>query len=105
MPLPENFNGLPEIKIGAVIQLFKITKQTDLSNEQVTGFWEIFKVQNLTGKKYYNDEDDVYSHFINWVKMQKIERNGTNKQGTPTTNRFNAGANELLDRLKGKTST
>jgi hypothetical protein len=99
MPIAKNFNGLPEIKIGSVIELFKITKQTDISSEQVSGLWNVFKIQNLTGKKYYANEDEVYSHFINWSKNQKIEKNGADKKSTGTT-KFNAGANELLDRLK-----
>lgn len=83
-PVASDFNGLPEIKVGAVIQLFKITKDTTVSPEQVTGLWEIFKIQNLTGKKFYSDNDGVYSHFINWSKSQKIEQNGTgnSKGGT-----------------------
>jgi len=101
-PKPENFNGLPEIKIGSVIQLFKITKQTDISKQDVSGLWEVFKIQNLTGKKFYEDEDAVYSHFINWSKNQKIE-NGTDKPTVGTT-KFNAGANQLLERLKGQTT-
>jgi len=102
MPLPENFNGLPEIKIGSVIQLFKITKQTDISKQDVSGLWEVFKIQNLTGKKFYEDEDAVYSHFINWTKKQNIEKkNGTDKQPVGTT-KFNVGANQLLERLKGQ---
>ena len=72
-PISENFNGLPEIKIGAVIQLLKITKQVNVTKDDVSGLWEIFKVQNLTGKKPYKDEDDVHSHFINWSKSQKTE--------------------------------
>lgn len=75
-PLPENFNGLPEIKIGAVQQLLKITKQTDATTDQIKGLWDVFKVQTLTGKKFYGDADDVYSHFINWSKTQKIENHG-----------------------------
>ena len=71
-----DFNGLPEIKCGSVIQLFKITKQTTVTEEIVTGLWEIFKEQNLNGKKFYRDEDEVYGHFINWCKTQNIE-NGT----------------------------
>jgi len=51
MPLAENFNGLPEIKIGAAIQYFKIAKQTDVNSEQIIGLWEFFKTQYLTGKK------------------------------------------------------
>lgn len=97
MPLPENFNGLPEMKIGAVIQLLKITKQVDVTNAEVNGLWEIFKIQNLTGSKFYKDEDDVYSHFINWSKNHKIEKNGANKQRTGE-NRFTTGADNLISK-------
>jgi len=72
-PFPSDFNGLPEMKIGAVIELLKITKQIDISTAQVTGLWNVFKIQNLSGEKYYRNEDEVYSHFINWSKTQKIE--------------------------------
>lgn len=94
-PLPKNFNGLPEIKKGSVIQLLKITKQIDVTDADVTGLWEVFKIQNLTGQKYYQNEDDVYSHFINWSKNQKIEKNGTNKKPS-NENRFSAGQDKLL---------
>lgn len=102
-PLAEHFNGLPEIKIGSVIQYFKIAKQIDVTTEQVSGLWEIFKVQNLTGKKFYQEDDDVYSHFTNWVITKKIEKNGTIKP-TPTNGvtRFNSGALELLEKGKAK---
>jgi len=97
MPLPENFNGLPEIKKGSVIQLLKITKQIDVTDADVKGLWEVFKIQNLTGKKFYKDEDDVYSHFTNWAKNQKIEKHGANKQPTGT-NRFTTGADNLISK-------
>lgn len=89
-PIAENFNGLPEIKVGAVIQLLKITKQVDVSTDDVTGLWEIFKVQNLTGKKPYKDEEDVHSHFINWSKNQKQnngKRDTSNKSNTKSVGR------------------
>lgn len=82
-PTAENFTGLPQIKIGAVIQLLKITKQIDILPEQVSGLWEVFKVQNLNGKKHYNNEDDVYSHFINW--SNKIDTDGKSKNKTGST--------------------
>jgi len=81
-PTAADFNGLPDITQGSLIQYFKITKSIDVSAEQVTGLWEIFKVQNLTGKKYYASQDDVYSHFINWGITKKIEKNG---KSTPST--------------------
>lgn len=98
-PLPENFNGVSEMIVGSVIQLLKITKQVDLTAEDVKGLWEIFKVQNLTGKKYYQDESAVTTHFISWSKFQKDKNYGTNKQPTGVT-KNNAAALELL--RKGK---
>jgi len=101
-PTKSEFNGLPEIKVGMVIQLFKFTKQTDLTNEQVIGLWEIFKEQNLTGKKPYRDEDDVYSHFVNWSGTKKIENNGTTKTTKNSTDYKSAGANSYTDRIERK---
>jgi hypothetical protein len=77
-PKSTDFNGLPDMINGSVIQLFRITKQTDATKSDIDGLWEVFKVQTLTGKKFYADEDAVYSHFINWTKTQTI--NGQNKQ-------------------------
>jgi hypothetical protein len=69
-----DFKDLPEMKINSVIELLKITKQTSVSKEQVAGLWEVFKIQNLNGEKYYQSKSDVYSHFINWSRIQKIEQ-------------------------------
>lgn len=81
-PLAADFNGLPEIKIGSAIQLIKITQGATASNEDILGLWDVFKVQNLTGKKFYPNEEDVYSHFINWVKEKKIKQNGQSTTST-----------------------
>jgi uncharacterized protein YdaU (DUF1376 family) len=69
---------LDETKAGAVKELFRITKNHNLTNEQLKGLWYTFKVQNFTGEKFYQSPNDVYSHFINWSKSQTI--NGTHKQ-------------------------
>jgi len=63
---------LPPIKAGAVQQLFKISKNTDLQTTQVESLWLIFKSQNFTGEKYYASANQVYSHFINWCKTQSV---------------------------------
>jgi len=81
MPLPENVGSLPEIKIGSAKQLLKITKQVDVSDKNLIGMWEVFKIQNLTGKKYYQDLEAVHSHFINWIKTQTFGSKGTIPDG------------------------
>lgn len=73
-PLPSDMNGLPEIKIGGVIELIWHTKNLKITNDKVLGLWNVFKIQNLTGKKFYADESDVHSHFINWIKKQDFEK-------------------------------
>jgi hypothetical protein len=67
---------LPEIKIGAIIELFRITKQTDITEQEIISLWGVFKKQNFDGEKHYQSESKVYSHFINWCKTQNLEKNG-----------------------------
>ncbi len=81
-PIASEFNGLPDIIVGSVQELMKITKQTDISKEDINGLWNVFKIQNLTGTKYYKDLDAIHSHFINWSKTQKIEHG---KQSNPNS--------------------
>lgn len=99
MPILENFNGLPDIKIGAAVEFVRITKRVELTNKQVTDIWEVFKIQNITGKKYYQNEDAVYSHFLNWIKTQNFTDGSTIKSNSTAGGR-NAGANELLQKIK-----
>ncbi len=103
-PLPEHFNGLPEIRIGQIKELIGITKKVILTNDDVKGMWTVFKGQNLDGKKYYQDEGAVYSHFTNWMKTQNFKDNagksGSNAEQRANSNSKSAGAYELLTRLK-----
>lgn len=103
MPISENFNGLPEIKIGASKELLLATQRVNATTEQINLLWNVFKVQHLNGETFYKSEDKVYSHFINWVKTQKIE-NATNKSNT-SGNSKNAGIDQLLERINNKTSS
>jgi hypothetical protein len=85
-PKFSDFNGLPEIKIGAAQQLIKITQKVDLTEIEIIDMWEIFKTQYLTGEKFYQDKGAVYEHFTNWIKSQKFNNGtGTNKTGVGGT--------------------
>jgi hypothetical protein len=84
-PTPDLVKDLPEVKIGAVIQFVKISKQTTVSEDDVKSLWEIFKVQNLTGENYYQNENKVHSHFINWSKSQNINNNEKGNSATDKT--------------------
>lgn len=72
-PNYEEIGDLPDIKNGVVIELIKITKSIDVDKNQINGLWNVFKQQSLTGNKFYQSINDVYSHFINWTKMQKFD--------------------------------
>ena len=71
----EEFNEVPEYIIFSVIQQFQISKQQTITEKQVTDMWQVFKEQNLTGDKFYNNENEVYKHFVNWINKQKFEKN------------------------------
>jgi hypothetical protein len=94
MPTENDVTDLPELKIGSAQQLMKITRQVDVSVTKIIGMWEVFKVQNLTGTKYYQDVGAVHTHFINWIKTQKFE--------TAKPSEINHGTN-VNDRLKNIT--
>lgn len=80
-PVAADLNGLPEIKLGAAQQLIFSTQKIMVSKEDLTRIWEVFKIQNVTGEKRYMTKNDVYSHFINWVKTQKFNNGTANKSG------------------------
>lgn len=88
---------LADTQIGSIIQLFRITKQQKVDNDQVNELFEVFKIQNLTGKKFYADQSDVFSHFLNWCKTQNItDGKGDFKNGgRPLT-----GAQQLAAKIK-----
>jgi hypothetical protein len=71
----EEFNEVPEYIVFSVIQQFQISKQQTITEKQVTDMWQVFKEQNLTGDKFYNNENEVYKHFVNWINKQKFEKN------------------------------
>jgi uncharacterized protein YdaU (DUF1376 family) len=98
-PISQNFNGLPHLTKQAALEIIFRTQQVKVTDESLTGMWNVFKIQNLTGDNYYPNEGKVYSHFINWIKTQKF--NDGNTTGIkPNITKFNAGAAELLKRGK-----
>lgn len=81
---------LPEIKIGSAIELVRLSNRIDLTKEEVLQFWEVFKVQNFTGEKFYADVGAIHSHFISWIKMPSNfnlkSYNGTSKSNSTSSN-------------------
>lgn len=99
---------IPELKTGSIIQFFSAAQQIALSHDQVKSMWEAFKAQYFTGVKYYKSIEDIYSHFINWARQQKI-KDGNTKPGTGQKNNRKPTGGELqaqklaasLQRLNG----
>jgi uncharacterized protein YdaU (DUF1376 family) len=92
----EEVGELNLVKLGAACELLKISKGIDATTEQVEGLWEIFKIQNLTGEKYYSSVNEIHSHFINWIKNQNVN---TDRKTAPHSAKT-AGAYELLEMLR-----
>jgi len=94
----EEAHGLeiPSIKAGSAMELMHLNGNK-ASMDQVLSLWNVFKVQNLTGKKFYASPDDVYSHFINWSKDKKV--NGTHQQQFVKRDK-SSGARQAIQLLK-----
>lgn len=75
-PKAEDFNGLSDVMRGAVFQLIRITKKVELSPDDIDSLWDVFKIENLTGENFYQNESRVYSHFLNSVKFKNFDSNG-----------------------------
>lgn len=76
---PTDAPDLPEIKIGAAQELLKITKQVDVTKDEIIGMYAVFKSQHLTGENYYPNVAEIHSHFLNWIKKQNFQ-NGSHKK-------------------------
>jgi hypothetical protein len=83
MPLPRDCEDLPAVNAGMCKQLLKYTKGIEVSIDQVNGLWPVFLSANATGKKFYSSIEDVRSHFQNWIKEQKFEKQVTTLQSNP----------------------
>lgn len=76
---------LPDLKAGAVIELFGISKSKRITKQQVGKLWTVFKHQHFTGEKYYGSANETFKHFINWSKNQNVEEPGPQKMEPHTT--------------------
>jgi len=84
MPLKSEFGDLPEQYIISSKELvYRLHNKLQIESDTVTGLWEVFKTQHLTGHNHYPNEGKVYSHFINTIKTIKFsDGKGTNKGNT-----------------------
>jgi len=103
-PQPNDIPYLPEIKVQAAITMVKFTRQKDLSKDDIEAIFEAFKAQNYTGEKYARNANEIYSHFINWIKktdFTKIKEyagnTGNIKSAAATTAN---GQQQLINRIK-----
>lgn len=71
----EDINELPDYILFSSIQRYKLSNDKTITEKQVTDMWQVFKEQNLTGDKFYNNKNEVYKHFVNWINKQKFEKN------------------------------
>lgn len=102
-PGKESMNlELDSVKGGAVIQLFKFSKNHDLTEMELSLLWGIFKAQNFTGEKFYASANEAYSHFINWSKTQNVTNGAFTKNGQQKNGHSykTAGQGVYADRLK-----
>lgn len=73
--LKNDFGNLPDQYIQSITEQMFFIKQKRIEKNKIHNLWEAFKLEKLTGDKFYNNESEVYQHFTNWIKTQKFENN------------------------------
>lgn len=76
-PGPKIKLDLPDVKADAALEMLLINGAKALPSH-IPRLWKVFKTQYFTGFKFYRHPNDVFSHFINWSKSQKV--NGLHQQ-------------------------
>lgn len=64
---------LTDMQIGSAIAYIESTKRIKIAKETMLAVWHIFKIKEFTGSKWYNNEGEIYTHFINSLKYEKFE--------------------------------
>lgn len=97
-PKSNSLNGLPEEQIKNAIVGVRITQNITISESQVSDCWENFKVENVTGKKYYANLEEIHTHFQRWIKKQNIKngQQSNNTSGTTRAEKQQSGINKLI---------
>ena len=72
-------NELPDVYAQKSLEYFYQINGTFITYDQTINFWEIFKVQNVNDSSDHKSLEDVYRHFMYWLKNQKLN-NGESKQ-------------------------
>jgi hypothetical protein len=80
-----DFNGLPNTNNESVRRFLKVVKKLEVSEDEISELWVVFKNQELTGVKLYRNKDDVYRHFLNWAKKQSFRKGTTVRQKPKAT--------------------
>lgn len=67
----QNLFELNETQIGSCIEYLKITKQKTVNKNFILSLFAVFKQK--TKDKFYKDSGDLFSHFLNSLKYEKID--------------------------------
>lgn len=78
---------LPENYIKKSIEYLDRNKQISKSEGQIVVIWEMFKLENFTGKKFYDNEKEIFTHFLRTLKNEK---NGTAYQHSNKANKVSS---------------
>jgi hypothetical protein len=84
---------ISDVQVGASIEYIGLTKGKRVTPEFIKKLWEVFKVKEFTGKKWYNDESAVFTHFLNSLKYEKLEET---KAPAPTVKPNDRKAQDIL---------
>ncbi len=95
-PKPDDVPELPELKLRSTVEFLYYTRKLNVPDQTILGLFSVFRNQHLTGKKFYQTRDDVYTHFLNWIRNQPIADATANTKN----NGKSAGLKSFMEELQ-----
>lgn len=74
---------LPESEINKTIEYIQIRVSKKLLPTDISKNWTAFKIQNFTGKKFYQSWQECFKHFRDWLKCELNNGFEKNKEVAP----------------------
>lgn len=91
---------LPDVYVQKSIEFYHQTTGNFITYDEAVKSWDIFKVQNVNANKHYKSVEDIYTHFMNWIKNQKFN-NAESKQISSVSQRNLDALVEYSKRFSG----
>lgn len=78
-PVSDEIGDLPEIHVKSAQEYIFSFSKKEMSKSEIDMLWRFFKIENLTGERWYPNIQSIYTHFLRSLKYHKFNNTKENK--------------------------